>query len=121
MTTKPEPTLRDVLLREFTCANGKRLVSDADIDEFIAEIHALRERVEGLSPEEQIRRNPEWALDDAEQNFDRRPMIAELLRWMRCPERARGKSYYVPDEHPSVLAGMTIYVPADFPLPSATK
>jgi len=121
MNTDHTSILREALRREFTCANGKRLVSEADIDEFIATVHALRDRADGLSPDEQIRRNPALALDDAEKNFDRRAVIAELLRWMKCPEAARGKSYYVPDDHPSGLGGQTIYVPKDFPLPCATK
>jgi len=115
--------LCEALRQANTRADGKRMMSDAQIDADVQKIVQMRERMkpvcdEGgvpLAPEEQIRLKPTLALDTGPA-LRRKEMIAELLRWMHRPEAARGKRFCVPKYHPSGLGGLTIYVPEDFPL-----
>jgi len=120
--------LREALRQANTRADGKRVMSDAQIDADVEKIVQMRERMKPvcdehgapLPPEEQIKRNPALALDIGPA-LRRKEMITELLRWMHRPEMARGKRFYVPKNHPSGLGGLTIYVPEDFPLPSCDQ
>jgi len=112
--------LRDLIRTAHIHQDDSVMITKAEVDGLIAELKALRKRLEPLPPEKQIQRNPELALDHAEVEINLVPAINELFRWMKHPERARGKNWYVPRNHPCGMGGLAIHIPKDFPLPNAT-
>jgi len=118
--------LCEALRQANTRADGKRMMTDAEIDARAKAIVLMRERMKPvrdehgvpLAPEEQIKLKPALALDTPEPGLSYEEQVAELLRWMHQPEKTLGKSFYVSKNHPSGLGGLNIYVPKDFPLPN---
>jgi len=110
-----ENELREALRQLHTRRNGEVLVSEMELRVSTEETPAHEPQPDAhpdaLSPEEQIRRNPELALDAPEQPPLHDDAVTRLLRWCHHPEAAQGKTFYVPKDHPSGLGGLSIYVP----------
>jgi len=102
--------LREMLRQLHTRSDGKVLVSEMELDVLVQKCQAQRQR-ESLSPEEQIKRNPDLAFDTPEPPSSRDEKVKQLLRWFHRPEDAGGLSVYVPPGHPSGLGGQGIYIP----------
>jgi len=108
--------LREVLRQLRTCGNAKVLMGEVELDVLADECKAREAQSEPLSPEEQIRRHPELALDTQEPPPSHEEKVTELLRWLHRPKDARGMQFDVPHGHPSGLGGQKIYVPELWPV-----
>jgi len=113
--------LREALRKATTRADGKRTMSDAQIDVKVEKIVQMRERMKPvcdehgvpLAPEEQIKCKPALAFDTPEPGMSDEEKVTELLRWFHRPADALGRTVYVPEDHPSGLGGCRFYIPKD--------